>query len=326
MISSEIDSERRRRKTESFKAILGLSKAIIKPEFTIGFAASPSLIIDLINLIALPTSKDVSEFGKIVLHFDSKKKEVWWDNKAIGGLFSANFGYATYGSATYDYFKKCWGDGQIGINADKLSKNLKILEREKEIKFCADPWSEIYCIRNEKIELTTGNLETITEIPTAMPRIDVKEKSENRIKLDNIIEEEDRKLKYGAETYNLNRITSRGKRDTYPLCIKADSPGLWVGNGKNEFDLGIVDGSFSPPKEDIHLLIDKKIEALAENLKGNIILRVAKGEKTPFNPKTLLCLLKIDQRRDNPKGILKSGILLCVDNVKTESDEMMDMF
>lgn len=319
--------DKQKSRTKSIYAAMALGKSTIEEPIdnTKGFTASPDLIIDLINQIAIPISEDLSEFGKIVLNFDAKRREIWWTNETRGGLFFVNFGYATY-----DYFNECWGDGQIGINADKLSKYLKMYKKEKEITFCADMISKKYSIYNEKVN-ASGNLETITEIPTAKPRIDVQEKSENRIKLyENyipIMEKEDRMLKYGAETYNLNRITHKGKRDTYPLCIMAKSPGLWVGNRRQEFDLGIIDGSFLPPEEEIHLLIDKKIEALAKNLKGKAItLRVAKGEKTPFNPKTSLYLLRKDQGGENPNGMLKSGFLLCVDNVKTESDGMMEMF
>ena len=61
---------------------------------TMGFSAPPDLIINLINLIALPLAKDVCEFGKIVLHFNGEKRR--WKRK--------NYMARTHQKRKYSYY------------------------------------------------------------------------------------------------------------------------------------------------------------------------------------------------------------------------------
>jgi uncharacterized protein (DUF927 family) len=163
-------------------AAIGVNANEAEPEpGTVGFRAPPNVIINLINLIALPQTKTVFKFGKIVLHFDSKSKEIWWSNKVTGESFLVNFGHATY-----DYFSSCWGEGEIALSVAELLDYLRQSKKAKLLVFSANPQKRSYEIKEVgKKNGFTQYLEAISEINTHKPRIDyTKNHSENQIKLD----------------------------------------------------------------------------------------------------------------------------------------------
>lgn len=323
--------------TKSALASLGLRKVrIIEPkenpvttpveDVTInknkpmGFSAPPDLIINLINLIALPLAKDVCEFGKIVLHFDNTRKELWWSNKATGGSFLVNFGHATY-----DYFSDCWGDGEIAIDPTNFLEFLKQSKKEKaeQVMFSADPTKMNYELKQDGTEnVFEGVLNEISEINTHMPRIDyVKNHSQNKITLDDnyipILREEAAALKYGGiiKASDLKTIVEMGAKfrmNTYPIDFTPNPAEMFVtfkddylpAKGTNKKKIIFKEGTMIPPDTPISLVLSKTIEAPAKVLKGDVILRLSKKVKAP------VYLLKIEKSEVKPNGVMFAGMLM----------------
>lgn len=284
---------------------------------TVGFIASPDLITYLINLIALPLSKDKCEFGKIVLHFDDKRKEVWWSNKATEGSFLVNFGHASY-----DYFADCWGDGEIALPSSKILEYLEQIKEAKQVMFSAnpknaDPEERIYVIQDGKRDIFHGFLNAILEVKTYKPRIDyARNQSENIIKLDDnyipILKEESASLKYGGvvDASELKKIVERGMKldfKTYPIDFTPNPAEMYVTFSDttvtNKMRIDFKAGTMIVPATPISQVISEKIEAPAKVLRGEVTFRVAMKEKAP------VYLLKVD-KSDNPNGVMFAGMLL----------------
>jgi len=139
-----VNSTKKVKVTSPPQAVLNLADIEVVESETMGFIASPNLIINLINLIALPLKGDQCEFGKIVLHFDNNRKELWWSNKApSGGHFFVNFGHATY-----DYFEKCWGDGEVALPAKDVLGYLQMLKKSKQVVLWVNVKKRIYGIQD----------------------------------------------------------------------------------------------------------------------------------------------------------------------------------
>lgn len=213
-------------------AVLNPADFNVDEKETMGFIASPNLIKNLINLIALPLKADQCEFGKIVLHFDEKRKELWWSNKAIGGSFLVNFGHATY-----NYFEYCWGDGEVALPAIKLINFLQMLKKSKQVVLSVNLKKRTFAIQDGKSDIFNGYIDAPREVTTHQPRIDyARNQSENKIKLEDdyipILKEESAALKYGGvvDASELKEIVERGSKleiGTYPINFSTN-PGKLV--------------------------------------------------------------------------------------------------
>ncbi len=317
-----------------------------------GFLASADLIANLINLIALPLSEnknhvnkkapplseDNFEFGKFVLHFDAKRKEVWWSNATAGGLL-INFGYATY-----DYFVDCWGNGEVVLYAADILNVTNGIAKAKQIKLVAHPEKygggtfllnyyrfnlfpidiNLYPIENNTfvygMNITKIPIpDAVSEINTHKPRVDyASNKSKNLYKLDNdyipILHEA---LDYGG-TINANDLktvvaTGRKLGSTYPIDFRIKpkppltEPLTVTFNGitPNQcIEIKIKGKSLRPPKGDISQIISNKLEAPALALNGDVTLRLSMDNKSP------IYLLKEEKNRKNTNRVMKAGMLI----------------
>ena len=285
---------------------------------TVGFIASAGLITNLIRLIALPLPppQDSFEFGKIVLHFDNKRKELWWSNKAVGGSFLVNFGHATY-----DYFEKCWGDGEVALTASTLLESLKQSNKAEQLMFFADPKKRSYELKQDgKIDFF-GILDAISEINTHRSRVDSpRNKSDFPITLDDnyipILKEEIASLKYGGiiDAIELKTIVGIGAKfnmKTYPIDFTVNPAEMFVifndvtspVNVASKRRIIFKDGTMIAPITPFSNVISEKIEAPAHVLRGEVTILVSKKEKAP------VYLLKID-KSDNPNGMMFAGMLI----------------
>jgi len=281
---------------------------------TMGLVAEPGAIRKMIELIALPLKSDQCEFGKIVLHFDSKRKEVWWSNKAVGGSFLVNFGHATY-----DFFANCWGDGEVALPAIKLLGYLDMLKEAREVTLSVSVKKRIYRIQDGKRDIFNGFIDALSEVTTHKPRIDyARNQSDNQIKLDDnyvpILKEEIAALRYGGvvEARELKRIVERGSKfgiRTYPIDFSTNPGKLVVSfnditspadTGTNTKTIVFKEGTMIAPDTPISQIISEKLKAPAKALKGEVILRLAKKDKAP------VYLLKVDKNN----GVMFAGMLI----------------
>jgi len=294
-----------------------LAELEIAENETMGFVADPSTIRNMIALISLPLKAEQCEFGKIVLHFDNKRKEVWWSNKAVGGSFLVNFGHANY-----DYFAYCWGDGEVALPAIKVIGYLDMLKESREVTLWIDVKKRIYGIQDGKRDVFNGFIDAISEVTTHKARIDyARNQSENQIKLDDnyvpILKEEVAALKYGGvvDARELKRIVERGSKfgiRTYPIDFSVNPGKLSVSfnditspaTGTNTREIVFKDGTMIVPDTPIAQVISEKIEAPTHALSGDVTLRVAKKDKAP------LYLLKVEKSNQNPNGVMFAGMLL----------------
>jgi len=298
---------------ELSKSIRGNSEKIEPSNNGMGFIASPSLLLDMIKIISLPMYSNRFEFQNIVLHFDSIKREVSWANKARGGSFLMNFGYATY-----DYFTECWGNGDVGLSMNLFLHALKCLKTEELVKFSVDADGRTFEVRcnSSNIDIFRGNTVHINDISTyTQTKISLdKDYMPLLRKIDGEDFETTSSFIYGADikTSDFKRVM---KKSMYPSTNKitlhkemlrlndfyVNTQMLYLpGNIKDDEYINYCFANFNPLK----------------NYNGDLMLRLNIDNARRLTP----LYVKYEAQNDKPNGLLRSGLLIAQKEKEVKQD------
>ena len=311
--------------TASTLASMGLGKAqIIEPEpeivevtpppkpaaETMGFLTTSSSLIEMIKLMGLPTkSKDMMRFPQVELHFNQKRREVWWSNKGDGGAFILNFG-----SVSYDYFTRCWGNGSAALTMETI---LRIVNMYKDEQLTDDAILLTITPSTKKFELSNASsigLDTYTgftcESKYSNSRISSEDNSDvgdSHIKL----------TKFYIPILKFSQQLDCGA-DFVMSDIKAVSRKSVISSGMGEIiltsnpqtlniSIDAYDGKITsrvncnsfcnPPSKDINILTNDLDTMM--NIDGLVSLRISEKEKSPI-------YIKREIRRNT--GVLRAGV------------------
>ena len=256
----------------------------ISEDTTIGIVASPTALIDLLNLVSLPGEKNTFEYPKIVLNF--AEKLIWWHHKSIGKAFT-NAGMIT----RENYFDKVWGSGTFGINAKKLALHLNFLRGYKELTFWVDLKTKTYGIQAANIDKFTGFLESVEDIATAQKVLPNFNDEGELVQKDT-----GKGFPYAitVETTELAALVERGKifAKAYPLIINNEgihiefgdmmTPGASGANSKKLVPKPDKTYRIPTGNEEARPVLGEKIETIPRNIKGDVTLFFTEGKKTPM--------------------------------------------
>lgn len=248
---------------------------------SVGFTTSPTILNDLMRMIALPKSKSI-EFPKIVLNFNAKDQIVWWAN-GIPNI--SNFGYFDY-----KYMNSCWGNGSIGLPSVKLLGHAEKLKGYSEATFWAHLKNKIFGMRSASVDMFSDMTSEISDIKTAMGKIPVT-LDENFIPA---VKDPARQYLYGAdiEASELSVIVDRASEfstNSYPFKLTSEEISMAFNdyfnpkdNSANVKKIITKPGSYSPPPTEIVHIVNQVLDGPAKVLRGIITVKFTGVEKSPL--------------------------------------------
>lgn len=285
----------------------------VKPNETVGFIASPTIIRMMLNLISMP-KKEERTFPKIVLNFDEKNKRIWWANKTTGSSV------INWGIVSYNFLESCWGNGRIAISAARLSEYLEELHVYKELTFWANTRTKVFGIQSGLDDQFTNFTESADEVKSAYEKF-VFKLDANYIPNSTTVESV---FTYGADLQasELQMIIERGKKfaiTQFPFQVSKDGIKISINDifnptekGANVKKLSLKPDSVILPEttqeKPVIYTYGSLLEAPVKNLSGQVTMRFP---KVPNNP---MFLLKREQSTSG--GIFVAGFMIGAEKEK----------
>lgn len=288
-----------------------LSDIGINESDTIGLTCSPTILKNIIEMIALPKSKE-SDFPKFVLNFEEDR--IWWGNTKQG-VFFLDFGFASA-----NYFDSIWGIGSVALSSSKLLSYIEQLRSYPQITFWANLKTKIYGIQAGDVFNFTNFMDNASDVKNAYhPTATAPKMQKFAVTFDDnyipTMKEKENALIYGMDIESSELKTILDVEDKFsakqcPFTISKKGITVSFNELNNPKDgagrklLIAKPGSEKLPEDDstIELIVGTLLEGPAKNLQGPITLRFASSAKAP-------CYILYKQKNERG-GILISGYIL----------------
>jgi len=272
-----------------------------------GFTTSASSLIEIMKLISLPSkSKNQMIFPNIALNFNNRRREVWWSNRQNNGHFYINFG-----DISYDYFEKCWGNGEVGLSIESLLKFMFVqdISKNDDFTFIVNNKTRCFELKNYN-NAYTGRTMAISTIKNSWLKVAKESDADadaNIIKLDKnyIPILKDNQLEYGAD-FMMSDVKLSLKNFNSPdfdeiiLTENPQSLNIKYSYNNGQITCKVPCTSFcKPPPSDINILFGN-LDTIT-NIDGLVSLRISENEKVPV-------YIKKEIAKNN--GFLRTGVAI----------------